>query len=115
MVTREDLSPAQQAVQGMHAALVYAVKYKLRDPETLTLVFLSVKDEEHLEFLRDKLEWHDILVSSFREPDLDDALTAIAVHPYGERKLSKLPLALRGGEDSGREHVMVAGESSGSA
>lgn len=94
----------------MHAALVYAVNYKLRDPETLTLVFLSVKDEDELVFLREKLEWHDILCAWFREPDMDDELTAIAVSPSGERRLSKLPLALRGGEGNGREHVMAASE-----
>ena len=67
------------------------------------LIILSVADEETLDFTAYKLELYAD-VTRFREPDLGDALTAFAVSdPVAERKLSKLPLALRGGEDSGRE------------
>jgi hypothetical protein len=41
----------------------------------------------------------------FREPDLDGALTAIAVEPAGRRFLARLPLLLAGGTFSDREEV----------
>jgi hypothetical protein len=71
---------------------------------------LTVRDMYALELLASKLELFDVDVERFHEPDLDNVLTAIAASgPIVERKLSKLPLMLRGGEDNGREHVVVAG------
>lgn len=97
-MTREDLSPSQQAVQGMHAAVTCVLESPQMDAES-TLVFLSVPDEAALLSLSERLWWARIEFSGFREPDLDGALTAIATaDPRARRKLSRLPLALRGGE-----------------
>jgi hypothetical protein len=61
------------------------------------LGFLSVKDEQELIQLRDKLTQKGINVSSFQEPDLDNQLTSISVEPGKEsaRWLSSLPLAFK--------------------
>lgn len=94
----------------MHAALCYVYDWGWPcHPERLTLVFLSVPDEEQLNLIMAKLGLYDIETVPFHEPDLDNSLTAFAVGEEAEKRLSKLPLALRGGEDNGREHVMVAG------
>lgn len=83
----------------MHAALVYADTYGVPgDPQCLTLVFLTVPDEEQLSFTMTKLGWNGIEMAFFCEPDLNDSLTAIAAGSEAKRRLAKLPLALRGGE-----------------
>ena len=58
---------------------------------------LSVKDEQELFQLRDKLQEKGIKVSSFYEPDMNDQLTSITVEPGKEsaRWLSSLPLAFK--------------------
>lgn len=104
MITRDDLSPGVQAVQGMHAALSFAVTYPELTAkwhhESQVLVFLAVPDEDELVELGRDLSWFDLIW--FREPDLGDQLTAIAVEPDAGRMLSHLPLALRGGDNDGR-------------
>jgi hypothetical protein len=72
---------------------------------------LVVPDEKYLQLLVQKFEWADVPVTCFREPDLDNQLTAIAVTGLAaNRFLRKLPLMLRGGEGNGREHVVAASE-----
>lgn len=102
MITRADLTPAQQAVQGIHAALAWASRHDI--PADGTVVFLAVPDEYHLHLLGESLEQDGAEVAWFSEPDLGWALTAIAAHSSdgnahtGYGRLSRLPLALRGGE-----------------
>lgn len=89
-----------QATQGMHALHEfieeYTAKYKiwLKNPY---IGFLSTQDELSLSKLKEKLQLKGLSVSSFREPDLDNQLTAIAVEPnlLSVRCLSSLPLALK--------------------
>lgn len=77
---------------------------------------LTVRDEDALHFWASKLEWSGVEVERFHEPDMGDVLTAIAASdPCLPRRLSKLPLMLRGGEVNGREHVVAASESCGAA
>ena len=61
------------------------------------LICLSVKNQEHLIKLFEKLRLHGIRASPFLEPDIGDELTAIAFE--GTEKASKLtasiPLALK--------------------
>jgi hypothetical protein len=59
------------------------------------LVLLEVEDEAALEDLIGKLVGAGVGVVPFREPDLDDALTAVAVGDDGRRLLSSLPLAFK--------------------
>ena len=79
VLVREDLSIAQQAVQACHACLDSG-KYLPHSGDHPHLCLLTVRNEEQL------LEWERWLstqtqfgVRSFREPDLGDSLTAIAV------------------------------------
>lgn len=100
MVTRADLAPGDQAVQGMHAALLYAVKYpqviRYWHERDQVLVFLAVPGERWLELAAYRLRTARINCARFHEPDMDGQLTAIAAGPRAARKLSHLPLALRG-------------------
>lgn len=81
VVTRKDLIPGAQACQGIHAVCEFMDQhpeaYNKWYKESNYLAFLSVKNEKSLEryaFLADRA---GILFSEFREPDLDNALTAI--------------------------------------
>ena len=49
-----------------------------------TIVFLDVKDENALYKWKDKLEYSGKAISIFREPDINDELTAIACYDSGE-------------------------------
>ena len=58
---------------------------------------MSVENEEQLLLYLEKIKYRGIKHTVFREPDIDNQLTAIAIEP-GERsrKLTrKLPLALK--------------------
>jgi hypothetical protein len=82
----------------VHAALEFAVTY----PEltaswhnaSSTLVLLAACDELTLGRLRSDAQARGLHVVAFHEPNLDGALTAIAVEPAGHRLLTRLPLAL---------------------
>ena len=102
IVGREDLGPGYMSVQAMHAAIQFqhdhteyaSVWYKRSN----YLGFLSVANESELIRLIDKAESLNIKLSVFREPDIDNQITAIAIEPgVKSRKLcSSLKLALRG-------------------
>jgi hypothetical protein len=64
-----------------------------------TVVLLTCPDEKWLSLHAENLELEGVPVAWFREPDLNNSLTAVAC-VYGGRALSKLPL-LGGGEDNG--------------
>jgi hypothetical protein len=99
-----------QAVQSAHSLIEYASKH----PEVAgcTLVMLVVPDEDALNFWALKLEWSGVEVVRFHEPDLGNQFTAFAASDSClTRRLSKLPLMLRGGEDNGREQLVAASES----
>lgn len=93
-VTRQDLPLVTQAVQSAHAAVEYAARYP--GVAGCVMVMLTVPDEPSLDLLAAKLELSEVDVERFREPGLDDALTAISA--YGAvtaKKLARLPLLLR--------------------
>ncbi len=62
------------------------------------LGLLSVKNEEELQRLIEQAAASGIHHSIFREPDIDNQITAIALSPGPKSKklCSRLPLALRG-------------------
>jgi len=61
------------------------------------LALLSVKDEQALELLRHCCIQNDILLAEFREPDIGNELTAIALEPCkaAQRLTAGLPLAMK--------------------
>lgn len=96
VLVRRDLSPSQQAVQGIHAAIEAA-----RDgliPSDIThphLVLCSTPDEDALRLQMDRLDVHGIKYRPFFEPDRDNELTAIATEPIsgsGRRHFRNIPL-----------------------
>ena len=98
LVTRKDLTDGQQAVQAAHALREFVREHPETDQEWYStsnhLAFLAAKDESALERLVEKARWEGVPVSIFREPDLDNALTAIAIAPSGKKLCRRLPVAL---------------------
>jgi hypothetical protein len=99
---------ATQAVQAAHAAVEHAARH----PHTAGgyLILLTADSEAELERLASFIELRTE-VTRFYEPDLGNALTAIAASgPVTRRKLAHLPLLLRGEVmNGGRKHVVAAG------
>ncbi len=101
-MTRRDLPPAVQAVQSTHAAIDFVLKYPADalgwHKYSNYLGQLSCANEEELEKLMSKADQRGIVYVEFREPDLDNQLTAVCFEPTIETKklLSSCPLMLKG-------------------
>jgi len=76
VIVRKDLSKSRAAVQAGHALAQFLLEHKTPWSNG-TLVYLAAANEVHLNSLKDKL--FDKTHSEFREPDLGNQLTAIAV------------------------------------
>ena len=102
VITRADLEPGYQAVQSMHALRQFTAEHpeidKIWFEQSNYLGLLSVKNEEELLGLIEQATNQGINHSIFREPDIDNQITAIALSPGAKSKklCSRLPLALRG-------------------
>lgn len=98
VVTRRDLSNGYQGVQSLHAALEFAIQYPTITASWNThsnyLAFLSVDNEEELEMLFERALSERIPVVDFREPDIGNQLTAIAISPGAVSKEITAPLSL---------------------
>jgi peptidyl-tRNA hydrolase len=98
LVTREDLSQKQQAVQTAHALREFVEHYPKEDREwyekSNTLVLLATRDEATLKELLEKARAKRVPVAPFHEPDRNHELTAIALGPKGKALCRRLPLAL---------------------
>lgn len=96
LVTRRDLSPGLRTAQLCHAVHEFLREHPIHAQrwyeESRTLVCLEVDDEQSLTELAGRC--HGIEASLWREPDLDDALTSIAIGPRGSRLCRNLRLAL---------------------
>lgn len=99
LVTREDLSPAQQAVQAAHALTEYLIQHREGASSwyssSNTIALLSVPTEESLSILAHKARRKGFMISEFREPDRLDELTAVAFEPKAKPLLRNIQLALR--------------------
>ena len=97
LITRADLPPGDQAVQAAHALTEFVVEHagaaQKWHRESNTLALLAAPDEKALERMLDRAFDLGILSASFREPDLGNSLTAIAIEPNGARICRNLPLA----------------------
>jgi hypothetical protein len=106
LVTRADLPPGVQACQAIHAAIEFALTFPDIARSAPTVVLVAAKDELTLSWLRADANATGLRHTSFREPDFDDALTALALEPAASRLVAGLPLALAGSLISpGREEV----------
>ena len=90
VVTRRDLSLPTQAVQSAHAAIDFQHAHPLEASEWQTksnyLALLTVANEEELYRLSDKAETRGIKYTIFREPDINNEITAIAFEPSDASK-----------------------------
>lgn len=80
----------------MHAAIEFALAFPDVARAAPTLVLLAVSDELSLCWLRADAVAAELRVTAFQEPDLNDALTALALEPAAVRLVARLPLALTG-------------------
>lgn len=96
------MSAGYQAVQGMHAAIQFQFEHqelaRYWFEKSNYLGFLSVANEYELHQMIEKAIAQDIKFSIFREPDIDNQITAIAIEPGAKSKklCANLKLALRG-------------------
>lgn len=99
LVVRADLPPGQQAVQACHAMRGFAFEHEGVERAWFEasnhLALLAAPDEWALLRLAREAAHKGLRVSSFREPDRDNEVTAIALEPRAKRLLRGLPLALR--------------------
>jgi peptidyl-tRNA hydrolase len=85
--------------QAVHAAIQFANDYPEEQGKWFkasnTVVVLETKDEQSLHKLTQKLDNNGLKYSKFFEPDIGNALTAIAIvpSPCAKRFCSNLPLA----------------------
>jgi hypothetical protein len=88
-------------VQAGHAAIDFQHRFPEISKEWWTssnyLIYLAVKTEDDLNILLQKASSKAINYTAFREPDLNNTITAIAFEPTDlTRKLvSNLPLAFK--------------------
>ena len=102
VIGRSDLAPGYQAVQGMHAGIQFIFDH----PDVASqwhlnsdyLCFLSVADEKALLEMVSQANSLGLKCSVFREPDIGNQVTAIALEPNeaSKRLCSRLTLALKG-------------------
>ena len=101
VITREDITPGYQGVQSIHAGIQFVMEHpefsKVWYKESNYLGWLSVADEATLIQLIEQAIIHGIPFSVFREPDIGDQITAIALAPGPKSKklCGKLKLALK--------------------
>lgn len=97
IIVRNDLKPGLQAAQACHALRLFGAEHPEEDRSwyegSNNLVLLQVPDEEALLGLLERSS--GISSSLFREPDLGDEATALALEARGRRLVSNLPLLLR--------------------
>lgn len=95
------MTPGYQSVQSGHAVADFIMQHPTEASHwhqtSNYLIYLSVKDESDLKSLSKKLQDIGILVTEFEEPDIDNAVTAIAfISEEKTKKLtSGLPLQLK--------------------
>ena len=85
VITRRDLPTGYQAVQSGHAGIQFQQEHRRIAKRWYTksnyLIFLTVSNEQELERLISLADGSGLKVSVFREPDLNNEITAIAIEP----------------------------------
>lgn len=100
LIVRRDLSPSARAVQLCHALRAFVEEHPAEDQvwfqQSNTLVLLEVDNEDCLRHLTEKAQAAGVSWALFREPDIGDQITAIAIAPTGKKLVRGLPLATLG-------------------
>ena len=101
IAVRADLTPGQQLAQATHAAFHMACDWPTMTAEWLResnfLVVVAAPDEEALAQLAGRAVEEGLVRVIVREPDLSNAITAVALQPGSDarRLCAELPLALK--------------------
>ena len=101
IITRRDLPDGMQLAQSCHIAFEFALQYpdetNLWMKNSNYICCLSAKDEDELYKLIQRAIDKEVCFSVFREPDIEDKITAIALEPgdRSRRLCSSLRLALK--------------------
>lgn len=84
--TRQDIKPEYQLVQTAHAALELGATLKPEQVNNLHFTCCGITNLEELEAVEHLLTTLGIRFITFREPDIGNQKTAIAVEPIAENK-----------------------------
>jgi peptidyl-tRNA hydrolase len=99
IVVRKDLKPSAQGAQSLHAMAEFCMAHPILAKEWHTksnfVCLLEVRDEARLQKLLLQAEERGVPHAAFREPWLENSLTAVALHPAGRPLVSEFPLALQ--------------------
>lgn len=96
-----NLKGGMQLVQSCHAIADFAYDhpdiFRQWKQESNSIITLATKDEQSLIDLFNRLKEVTSNVTQFREPDINDQMTALCVYgtPDIRKMLSNLPLALK--------------------
>lgn len=98
---RADLPPGLQAAQAVHAAIEFTLQWRgivaRWNLESNNVVIISVPDEDALAAIAARAVEEGMVRTIFREPDVGNTITAVALQPGEDarRLCSQLPLALK--------------------
>lgn len=95
IIVRNDIAPGLQLAQSCHATEQFHRDHPTLASAWLNIVCLQVPSKEKLADLAYRAVTEGFAASLFREPDLDDEPTAVAVAGDAQKLFSSLPLALR--------------------
>jgi hypothetical protein len=95
------LTPGAIVAQSCHAAFSFSKEYPEISNEWQEISnyigILTARNEVEFSQILEKAASQNIKFSAFKEPDLDNQITAIALEPgsHSKKLCSQLPLALR--------------------
>lgn len=84
VITRRDLPLSSQAVQAGHTA--FQAASELRFKKHPHFVYLTVKNLSRLSVSAEKLQNENLDLTIWREPDLNNEITAVAIGPVTSRE-----------------------------
>ena len=84
IIVRKDLTIAQRAVQAGHAVAEFCLHSPFSRWTNGTLIYLGVKGLPQLKRLKYKLKDEGIRYIEFKEPDLDNQITAVATDQHSK-------------------------------
>ncbi len=101
IITRSDLSDGYKAVQSTHAAINFIFEHPSRAGpwfyNSNYLIQLEVNSEKQLKSLIQKCIENQLVHTVFKEPDIGNQITAVAIEPSKQTKklVSKIPLLFK--------------------
>jgi hypothetical protein len=84
ILVRKDLESSYRAVQAGHAVAEWLLHDHAQTWRNSTLIYLGVKDENSLVRWSEKLDMRSLKWVGFKEPDIGNELTALAVECDGK-------------------------------